>query len=197
MGMAVQRARRWTAGEVRDLIARNPRWTPRYELVDGELLMTPSPGPRHQAAVTLLLVALHAWCEATGVGRALASPSDIELGPEDIRQPDVFILPTHEWTRVLAEGFPARELLLAVEVTSPSSARFDRVAKRPLYQRRVDEYWIVDPDSRLIERWQRSSDRPDIVTRYLEWTTAGASAPFLLDVAAFFRSIWPDDAEPR
>ena len=54
-------------------------------------------------------------------------------------RPDVGVVPTHEARRLLTE-MPGRELLLAVEFISPSSARFDRGEKRKLYQRHVPEY---------------------------------------------------------
>ena len=74
MGMPAETARRWTAREVRQLIADNPLWTPRYELVDGELLVTPSPGKPHQEAVRLLLVALSAYCDREPAAHALTTP---------------------------------------------------------------------------------------------------------------------------
>lgn len=193
MGMHAEKTRRWTAREVRQLIADDPLWTPRYELVDGELLVTLSPGPPHQLAVARLLVALVEYCDRHGVGEASASPSDIELEPEDIRQPDVYVLPLAEWKRIMREGFPARELILAIEVVSPSSARFDRVVKRPKYQRRAGEYWIVDPDARVVERWRGSDDRPEILIEQLTWAPAGAPAPFTLDLTAFFARVCGDD----
>src|SRR6185503_9345108 len=168
MGMPVERLRRWTAREVRRLIADAPLATPRYELVDGELLVTPSPGPPHQMAVALLLRALGEYCDGHGLGPALPSPSDIELKPEDVRQPDVFVLPKAEWKRIAREGFPAHELLLAIEVLSPSSGRFDRVTKRVGYQAHVPEYWIVDIDARIIERWRPGDSRPEILSERLE-----------------------------
>jgi Uma2 family endonuclease len=192
MGMPAHAERRWTARAVRRLIADAPHASPRYELVDGELLVTPSPAPRHQEAVRLLLIALSAYCESNSVGHALHSPSDIELEPEDIRQPDVFVLPLLEWKRVLRDGFPARELLLAVEVLSPSSARFDRVVKRPRYQQLASEYWIVDIDARLIERWRPDDVRPEILTEQLEWKPPDVAQPCVLDVKAFFRKVWVD-----
>src|SRR5437868_5524401 len=76
--------RHWTAREVCELIARSPLQTPRYELVDGELLVTPSPNYSHQRAVALLLRALDEYVTAMDVGRALASPFDVELEPESI-----------------------------------------------------------------------------------------------------------------
>lgn len=193
MGMPAGTPRRWTAREVRRLIARAPRYTPRYELVDGELLVTPSPGPLHQLAVKLLLVGLAQYLEHEPVGEVLASPSDVELEPEDIRQPDLFVLPMAEWRRVKRAGNPARELLVAVEVLSPSSSRHDRVTKRTGYQRRVPEYWIMDLDARLVERWRPDDQRPEVLTRRLTWSPAGAASEFTLDLNAFFERIWDSD----
>lgn len=139
MGMpAVEQ--RWTAREVRALIEESPLATPRYELVDGELLVTPSPGYPHQRAVARLLIALGLYCQREGVGDALTSPFDVELEPESITQPDLFVVASEEARRLQKNGLPAFALLLAVEVLSPSSSRHDRVRKRPLYQRHVPEY---------------------------------------------------------
>ena len=59
-----------------------------------------------------------------------------------------------------SKSYSASVLLLAMKIVSPSSARFDRVIKRPLYQGHVPEYCIVDLDSRIIERWQPGDSRP-------------------------------------
>ena len=191
MGMPAESTRQWTAREVRQLIADAPLYTPRYELVDGELLVTPSPAPLHQEAVGLLLVALRAYCDREPAAHALASPSDVELEPEDIRQPDLYVMPAAEWKRVRhTRGEATHELLLAIEILSPSSARYDRVSKRRGYQRHVPEYWIVDLDARLIERWHAGDERPEIVTDQMIWKPDGATADFKLDVSAFFRRIW-------
>src|SRR5205807_870874 len=82
MGMPAERTRRWTAREVRQLTTDAPLATPRYELVDGELLVTPSPSPTHQRAVRELLIALSAYCVRERIGEALASPAEVELQPE-------------------------------------------------------------------------------------------------------------------
>jgi Uma2 family endonuclease len=74
-------------------------------------------------------------------------------------------------------------------VLSPSSAQHDRVRKRPLYQRHVPEYWIVDLDARLVERWRPDDDRPEILTGVLAWHPAGASEPFRLELPAYFAQV--------
>ena len=88
--------------------------------------------------------------------------------------------------------FPARALLLVTEVLSPSSARHDRVRKRPRYQRNVPDYWIVDLDARVIERWTSTHERAEMVTQSLEWLPSGATAPFVLDVVAYFNDVFDD-----
>ena len=182
-------SRRWTAREVRELIAHSPLATPRYELVDGELLVTPSPSGLHQRAVGHLLLALLTYFERHPVGDALPSPFDVELEPESIVQPDVFVVPIDEARRLLAET-PARELLVAAEVLSPSSGRHDRVSKRLLYGQHVPEYWIVDLDARIIERWRPNEDRPEILVDVLEWIAAGAAEPFQLDLGRYFVAVF-------
>jgi Uma2 family endonuclease len=185
--------RRWTAREVRELIAAAPLATPRYELVDGELLVTPSPGAPHQLAVTRMVSVLAVYLDRERVGTAITSPSDVELEAEFVTQPDLFAVPKGEWRRVMAEGLPIRELLVAIEILSPSSSRHDRVRKRPLYQRHVPEYWIVDLDARLIERWMPGDDRPELLTETLSWHPAGATTAFTLDLPAYFESVFATD----
>lgn len=189
MVMPAETRRRWTAREVRALIAESPLATPRYELVDGELLVTPSPSLPHQRAVGRLLVAISEYLERQRLGEIISSPSDVELEPESITQPDLLAIPTAESRRVMREGLPIRELLLAIEVLSPSSGRHDRVRKRPLYQRHVPDYWIVDNDARLVERWAPGDDRPQIITETLEWHPTGAGEPFTLDLPPFFAAV--------
>jgi Uma2 family endonuclease len=181
--------RRWTAHEVRQLIAESPLATPRYELVDGELLVTPSPSFAHQHAVALLLRSLDEYLRSTGVGVAMPSPFDVELEPDFLSQPDVFALSSAEARRV-ARQMPVRELLLAAEVLSPSSGRYDRVVKRRKYQRHVPEYWIVDLESRLFERWLPNDRRPEILVDSLAWHPAGAPEPFHLDIVRYFDSVF-------
>ena len=193
MGMPAQTLHRWTAREVRELIDAAPLATPRYELVDGELLVTPSPSFPHQRAVGELLVALHQYLETQRVGVVVSSPSDVELEPEDIRQPDVYVVPINESRRVLRDGNPIRELLLAIEVVSPSSGRHDRVKKRPGYQRHVDEYWILDVDSRLVERWRPGDERPEILTTTIAWQPRDATSSVEIDLPSFFARAWGDD----
>ncbi len=181
MGMS-QTATDWTAAMVRDL----PDDGRRYEVVDGELLVTPAPAYRHQRAVGELYVVLHTYLSAHRVGSVLVAPADVVLDLRTLVQPDLFVVP-------LVGGRPpenwdeAGAMLLAVEVLSPSSARADRQIKRRRYQRAgVPEYWIVDLDARLIERWTGNDPRPDMISERLVWQPDPARGGLEIDVVALF-----------
>jgi Uma2 family endonuclease len=189
MAMPALQGRRWTVREVRQLIADAPLASPRYELVAGELLVTPSPASVHQSAVGLLFAALDAYVRRHLIGVAYVSPFDVELETESLVQPDAFVTSMHEARRLLTE-MPARELLVAAEVISPSSARYDRVTKRPLYQRHVSEYWVIDLNARLVERWVPNDDRPELIVDTLVWRPEGASEPFTLELPGYFADVY-------
>ncbi|HEY7877937.1 MAG TPA: Uma2 family endonuclease [Gemmatimonadaceae bacterium] len=169
--------KRWTVEEVRSL----PDDGQRYEVVDGELLVTPTQTWRHQDAAKQLFVCLHSYLDAHQVGDVWFAPADVEYGSATMVEPDLFVVP-------LVGGRRARRwedvgrLLVAVEILSPSSARADRTVKRRLYQREgVPEYWIVDVDARLIERWRPEDERPEILADRLTWAPDGAAVPFTVD----------------
>lgn len=187
MGMA-HSTERWTAERVRAL----PDDGNRYELISGELVVTPAPRGLHQMAVMALLRLLDPWLRETSVAHVLFSPADISLGEDEVLQPDLFVYRT-------AMGKPLRdwgdiaELLLVIEVLSPSTARWDRQLKRRRYQRAgVPEYWIVDPDSRVIERWRPADERPEIATGRLVWQPAAEHPALEFDAAACFAEVWGD-----
>ncbi|HUF64383.1 MAG TPA: Uma2 family endonuclease [Gemmatimonadaceae bacterium] len=183
MGMAI------SAGWTVEQLATLPDDGKRYEIIDGELYVTPSPVYRHQYAVVEMVTALRTYLKPLGAGVALAAPADVEFDRRTVVEPDVLVLPLFAGRRphVFAE---AGRLLLAVEVLSPGTAARDRGIKRELYQRQgVPEYWIVDLDARLIERWRPDDQRPEIVRDRLEWLPEGAREPFVLDVPAFFTEI--------
>ena len=186
--MGMPATRRWTTEEVRAMQDEDRAW-PRYELLDGELLVTPAPSWEHQAAVLRLWRELDDHVRRHRLGAALASPADIELEPGTVLQPDVFVVPARD-VRPRGTWRDVRGLLLASEVLSPSSGRQDRVTKRRFFQRQgVPEYWIVDVGSRLVERWRSADERPEVLDGRLLWHPEGATEPFVLDLPAFFACV--------
>jgi Uma2 family endonuclease len=191
MSMAAMQRRRWTEVEVRGLIAQAPHPAPRLELVDGELLVTPAPGGLHQRLVLELAVILRAFVRGYGVGELRLSPGDVRLSAELVVQPDLFVIPLDNGRRPSASA-PVTHLLLAIEVLSPDSARFDRVLKRRAYQAAgVPEYWIVDPDAQTIERWRPTDDRAEMLDQMLTWRP-NDRLELRLDVAALFGDVTDD-----
>jgi Uma2 family endonuclease len=175
----------WTRDEVLAL----PDDGNRYELVDGALLVSPSPRPLHQLGVSELFRLLDPFVRTNRLGDVLLSPSDLDLRSEQLVQPDLFVVRTadgrqlREWTEV---GIP----LLVVEVLSPSTARQDRITKRRRYQRSaVPSYWIVDLDARLVEVWTPPDTAPLIVDDQLSWQPNPGPA-LAIDLPSCFRAIW-------
>lgn len=204
MGMATT-ARKWTIEEWRAL----PEDGRRYELIDGILLvngvivpdgdlealpreMTPSPSWSHQDAVARLLLLLLPYARERMLGDVIVSPADVELEPGRVVEPDLFVVPLVGGKRPRAWEEVGR-LLLAVEVLSPSTARVDRTLKRHFYQRAgVPEYWIVDVDARLIERWRPEDERPEILTERIEWGPDAAQPPLVVELEPFFAEVAGD-----
>lgn len=160
----------------------------RYEVVHGELLVTPAPRVWHQEIVGRLYVAVRAYLQGERVGHLLASPADISWGEDVLVQPDLFVAPLHQvrtldWSRV-------KDLLLVIEVLSPSSVRGDRFAKRRLYQeRRIPLYWVVDGEARVVEVWTPEDRFPVVERDRLTWNPVGARRPFTLALAELFRPL--------
>jgi Uma2 family endonuclease len=171
-----------------DMVRALPDDGQRYELVHGELLVTPAPRAWHQEIVGRLFEALRAYLRDREAGHALMSPADISWTDDTLVQPDVFVVDlaearTLDWARM-------KTLLLAVEVLSPSTARADRFTKRRLYQEvGVPTYWIVDPERCCVEVWRPEVTFPVIEWAEVSWQPAGAGEPLRLSLAELFRPI--------
>ncbi len=160
----------------------------RYEVVHGELLVTPAPRLWHQELVGRLYAALRVYLTSEPLGLVLTSPADISWGTDVLVQPDVFVIPLEEAR--LQEWSQIRHVLLAAEIVSPSSARADRFTKRRLYQEQgVPLYWMVDGDAASIEVWTPEIELPVVERERVTWHPAGAGRPFILDLKDLFRPI--------
>ncbi len=187
MGMPLSRS--WTTADVRALMREDRPW-PRYELIDGELIVTPAPRTPHQLAAFELCKVLDIYLERVPIGIAVMSPADLELRSGTITQPDVFVIPagcgiagaTAAWSDVSS-------LLLAVEVLSPGSVRTDRIVKRDFYlANSVAEYWIVDVDERVIERWIPMEPTAQVCRERIVWAPLDRE-PLLIDIEGLFTRI--------
>jgi len=171
-----------------DMVRALPDDGGRYETVHGELLVTPAPRPLHQIVLERVRGAVWSYLQHHPVGMMLSAPADLSWGPDVLVQPDLFVVDIEEarsleWARM-------RTLLLAVEVLSPSTARYDRFTKRRLYQEvGVARYWIVDPAARSVEVWTPEDTFPATEESRLMWHPDGAAQPLVLDLAEVFKPV--------
>ncbi len=125
----------------------------RYEILNGVLYMSPSPGRDHQKSSGRLFRYLAEYVEDGELGEVYEAPFDVELiaGSRSIVQPDVLVVLNAHLHRITASrvvGAPD----LVVEIISPGSVTYDHVEKRDAYAHAgVPEYWIADPASRTVE----------------------------------------------
>ncbi len=183
MGMPGESKRRWHAEDARALQREDRVW-PRYEVIAGELLVTPAPLWRHQWVVGEVLTQLKTYLRDNREAEAWVSPADIQLELDTTIQPDVFVTPR---IRPLNSWAGIRKLLLAIEVLSPSSVRQDRTIKRRFYQRHgVLEYWIVDIDARRVERWRSADGEPEMVQDRIEWRAPGSNETLVIALSPIF-----------
>jgi Uma2 family endonuclease len=172
----------WTADMLDDVPEDGRRW----EVINGRLLVTPGPNAPHQFAVIELLVRLHHYFNRIAQARVVTSPSDIRSGPLTRMQPDVYVVAFRDG-KLPTTPYDMRELLLTVEVISPSSARADRHIRRVAYlEGGVPEYWIVDPKKRHIERWRTGDAVPEIVTDEIMFQVPGVDHPLIISLPELF-----------
>lgn len=159
----------------------------RYELVRGELLVSPAPTSLHQNVVLNVAVELRAYVNRHGIGKVFISPADISWGGLDdvLVQPDVFVVAPHQ--NPVRDWIDMKHFHLFVEVLSPSSRRQDRFTKRRLYQEMgVPLYWVIDPENGQAEIWTPNATWPAMEHKALTWTPVQVVPPLHLDLAALF-----------
>ncbi len=171
-----------------EMLERVPRDGKRYEILDGVLLVTPAPTPAHEIVRSLLGEMLLPYVRRHRLGQVLFGPSDVIFDEHSLLEPDLLVILGERASRFRTwREMPAPAL--AIEIISPSSARYDRGAKRERYLTKVAEYWIVDIEARLIERWVPGDQRPAIHRATLEWQPASSAPPLVVDVVSLFAGL--------
>jgi Uma2 family endonuclease len=122
----------------------------RLELIEGEIVVTPSPSLMHQIVLHRLAVLFDRAIVEPGLGWVIEAPFDVFLDEQDVPQSDLMVV-LRDRTEILGSEGLAGAPRLVVEILSLSTAGRDRVRKRNLYARfGVPEYWLVDPDARIV-----------------------------------------------
>ncbi|PYV16560.1 MAG: hypothetical protein DMG21_11300 [Acidobacteria bacterium] len=137
----------------------------RYEIIDGELLVTPAPMSLHQRVVTRLTIALGAFVDNHRLGEVFVSPFDVVLSFYDVVEPDIVFISKARASRLTSKNLQGAPDLV-IEVLSESTSRIDRTTKLKLYARHdVVEYWIIDPEKPHAEVYRRGPQGLEFVTR--------------------------------
>jgi Uma2 family endonuclease len=171
-----------------DMVRALPDDGNRYEVVYGELLVTPAPRMWHEIVQGRLKFALEGYLRQHPIGVVLGPLGDISWGPDVLLAPDVFVVPleqarTLDWSLTL-------DLLLVAEILSPASERHDRFTKRRRYQEAgVPLYWIVDADERRVEIWTPADRFPVLEQVRLVWQPPRAGEAFTMALQELFRPV--------
>lgn len=170
----------WTVADLEQL----PDDGHRYEVLHGELLMTPMPTVGHQRAAMCLILLIGAWCRRY-TGWLILAPGGVYMSETTWLEPDLAVYPEPE-----ATGRSWREMpppMLVVEVLSPSTRKRDRFQKRPAYLAHgVVEVWIVDEAARSIERWTARSEFPELLLDGITWSPVEEHPPLVISSAEVF-----------
>ena len=123
----------------------------RYQLLDGEMILAPSPNTRHQRILISLVSALKEFAETHEAGEVFLAPYDVVLSNHDVAQPDILFV-SNSRSKIVTEANIQGAPDLVVEILSPGTAIYDRGYKQSLYSTHgVREYWLVDPDAETVE----------------------------------------------
>ena len=194
MGMPATEQRRWSFEEFEAWVEQQEDRSIRYEFADGELLVTPAPSEYHQRMIRTLYDLIAPYVRDHRIGEVRLGPSRVHLAPVTHFEPDLHVAPSPSGDgRRPRADVPVTSASLVVEVLSPGSRRHDRLTKRGCFQRAgVTEYWIVDQEAQLVERWRPADDRPEMLDGTLTWHPAGTPEPLSIDLPVLFRSVLDD-----
>lgn len=162
----------------------------RHELIEGVHFVSPPPYLDHQAISSELHLQLGLAVHRTRRGDIFAAPVGVELSNCDIVEPDLVVVRSARRTietKARIVGAPD----LVIEILSPSNPEHDRVRKQKLYARAgVTEYWIVDPEHRVVEQYLLRKNRYAPAIHH----TDDIRLAILPDVQVDLRAVWHEAA---
>ena len=144
---------------------RNTPDDQRYELLDGALVVLPTPNIAHQRVLGDLSFALHDFVREKRVGAAFLRVA-VVLADTNVVEPDITFVSASRMDIVESDNIRGAPDLV-VEIISPSNPERDVVRKRDIYARNgVGEYWIADPDARSIRVMALEGSTYSIIGEY-------------------------------
>lgn len=159
--MPISRSERPPAGKIiltYDEYVDLPNDGNRYEILDGDLFVTPAPSPQHQLVSRNLQFTIHQFAREHGLGEIFAAPIDLILAATTVAQPDLVFVSQERRAIVTNRGIEGAPDLV-VEILSSTTTKTDRTTKARLYARYgIRHYWILDPESRNLEAYELSGN---------------------------------------
>ena len=139
---------------------------PYYQVIEGDLVMSPSPNTFHQVILGRIYSMILRFLEKTPMGEVFIAPLDVFLSDVNVYQPDVMFISNQRKSIITDHGMEGAPDLV-VETLSPGTARFDKGSKRKIYARTgVQELWLVDPEARTIQVYLLPKDVENPVATY-------------------------------
>lgn len=182
MHMATK-TRRWTSADLATL----PDDGNRYEVLDGELFVTPQAEYGHQYVAAAIARALFDYCHVHGIGEVVG-PGAVVWAKNEL-QPDVQVIPGRHDPRRKTKWRDLPRPMLVVEVLSDSTRWRDFGKKRAAYlQLEIPTYWIVDVDEGSVEIWDANSPESKVVTDVLSWRPVADLPALEIQLASIFGS---------
>jgi Uma2 family endonuclease len=189
--------RGWTYEE----FARLPDDGNRYEVIAGDLYVTPAPGSIHQQVSFRLTTAFGNFCQEQGAGIAFHAPYDVIFGEGDYLEPDLIFVRLDRMGEVVQDHGVVGTPDLVVEILSGSTAHRDRGIKRQRYAKHgVPEYWIIDTDAKHVEVYRLTGGdlrRAEVATDFLRYRPVPGGPELVIDVPHLLRPKEDVVARPR
>jgi Uma2 family endonuclease len=165
-----------------------PFGAPNYQLIEGDLVMAPSPNISHQDIAGRLYRMIGNFLDTHPLGRVFIAPADVHLSDLNVYQPDLLFVRKENHSIIEEHGIEGAPDLV-VEILSKTSVKYDLGVKRTVYARTgVEELWIVDPAKRTLALYRlgENADTPAATYRAKQQFTSTLLPGLAIDLAAVF-----------
>src|SRR5688572_15606176 len=167
-----------------------PVGAPNYQLIEGDLVMAPSPGSYHQNIAGRLYRLIGNYLDGRPIGAVFIAPLDVHLSDINVFQPDIFFV-RRGHAGIIDEHGIEQAADLVIEVLSKTSEKYDLGPKRAVYARTgVEELWIIDPAKRTLALYHlpENADTPAATYKAKQKFSSGMLPGLTIDLAVVFAS---------
>ncbi|HEX9973494.1 MAG TPA: Uma2 family endonuclease [bacterium] len=123
----------------------------KYEIIEGELIMSPAPYTIHQEVMLNIAVELVNFVRKTKIGKIYVAPTDVVISDINVVQPDILFITSEKLQIITAKNIKGVPDLI-IEIISPATGYYDLSGKKDIYEKfGVREYWTVDPMKQRVD----------------------------------------------